>query len=130
GAVALREDIDAAIHLGANRRARQPAIGAEAAVIAVDATADRDGAVHVGAREAAVDGDAINLAAEALAQRAAEGIVALLRREQSRQLSFARHHNSPRPRRKQASKGAVAAGSRALTYAAWRGPVKQTGPGV
>ncbi len=75
GTIPATQEFDAALHLIADGRPRQPAVGAEAAVVAVDAAAGRDGPVHVGAGEAGVDGDAKDAAAEALAQEAAEGAV-------------------------------------------------------
>src|SRR5262245_32629047 len=74
--VALGEQGDAALDLRPHGGPGQPAIGAEAAVVAVDATADGDAAVHVGTGETGVDGDAVDAGAEALPQKAAEGIIA------------------------------------------------------
>ena len=74
--VAVREDLDAALDPSTDGGARQSAIGAGAAVVAVDATAGRDGAIDVGAGEAGVDGDAADARDEALAEVGAEGTVA------------------------------------------------------
>ena len=59
---------DALVDLAANAGARQPAAGAEAAVVAEGAAAGGDGAVDVGAGEAGVDADLLHADAEPLAQ--------------------------------------------------------------
>ena len=63
-------------HLFGDGHAAPASAGAEAAVVAVDAAAGGDGAVHVGAGEAAVDADAVNRSAEPSTEEAAEWVVA------------------------------------------------------
>src|SRR5262249_30833273 len=84
GAVALLQDRDPPPDLLADGCAGQPAVRAEAAVVAIHAAADRRRAIDVRTGEAGVDGEAIALAAEPLAQDPAEGIVPPLGRKRYR----------------------------------------------
>src|SRR5947199_356972 len=72
GPVALLKDGDAAPYLLADRGPRQAAVGAEAAVVAVDTAADGHRPVHVRAGEPRVHGHAVDPGAEALAEEPAE----------------------------------------------------------
>ena len=93
-AVALLKDGDAAFHLLANRCPRQAPVGAEAAIVAEDASTHGHRAVHVGTRETGVYGHAINLAAEPRAQETAERVIAAFRRKSCRHVNAWRHLQS------------------------------------
>ena len=80
GAVAAFEQFDAAPNLLAHRNAGLATIGAEAAIVAIDAAADRHRAVDVWTGKAGVHGDTKDFLAKAFPQKAAERIIATLRR--------------------------------------------------
>ena len=75
--------VDAATDLFPNSGAGQAAIGTEAAIVAIHAAADGHRAIDVGTGEPAIDRHAKDAAAEALAQKAAEGIVSPRRSDRS-----------------------------------------------
>ena len=89
--IASRGNRVVTVDLLGHGRARQSAVGAKAAVVAVNAAAHGDGAVYIGAGKAGVDGDAIHLGAEAFAEKTAKGIIAPLASEAGRH--DCRRHN-------------------------------------
>src|SRR4029077_15313574 len=78
-----------------HRGARQPAVGAEAAIVAEHAATRCDGAVDVGTGKAGVDREPVNPAPEALAQEAAERVIAMLSGEPGGQPGSGRHDLAP-----------------------------------
>src|SRR5204862_7365514 len=89
--VTFLQNRNAALDLLPDRGPRQAAVGAEAPVVAVHATADRHAAVHVGTGKPPVDGHAVDLRAKTVLQKLAEGVVTPLRRETGRHRACVSH---------------------------------------
>src|SRR5262249_19513829 len=83
GPVALLKNANAAANLLGNRHVREPAIGTETSVVAIDATPHCHSAVDVGAGEAGVQGDAPDSPAKLLPQKMAQRVIALPRGKSS-----------------------------------------------
>jgi hypothetical protein len=93
--IALLEDFDSAIDLRANGNTRLPAIGAEAAIVTINASPHGHGAIDIGTREAAVHRDPINALAKPLSKKAAKRKIALLVGKTRRQAGRMQHSVYP-----------------------------------
>src|SRR5262249_10562219 len=76
--IAIAENVHASFDLGTDGRSRKPSVGAETSVVAIDAAANCNGAIHIRASEARIDRYAINLGSESFAQESAKGVVSPL----------------------------------------------------
>src|SRR5258708_6677512 len=93
--IALLEDFDSAFDLLANRNPRLPAIGAEAAIVTVNASPHGHRAIDIGTREAAVHRDSINALPKPLSKKVAKRKIALLVGKTRRQAGRMQHSVYP-----------------------------------
>src|SRR5258708_6759442 len=99
--IALLEDFDSAYDLLTNGNPRLPPIGAEAAIVTINASPHGHRAIDIGTREAAVHRDPINALPKPLAKKAAKRKIALLVGKTRMQAGRMQHSVYPVVRRNQ-----------------------------